>query len=103
MATTRVKTGGRQVGTPNRVTQDIADKLAAVGCDPLLGMAKLAADMNNSPDLRGRMLAELARYVAPQRKAVEVTGDNGGPVHLQHILSADSIAVLKALRGPRTS
>ena len=39
------------------------------------GMAKLAADENNSAELRGRMYAELAQYVAPKRKAVEHSGD----------------------------
>lgn len=38
-------------------------------------MAKLAADENNSAELRGRMYAELAQYVAPKRKAVEHSGD----------------------------
>lgn len=33
-----------------------------------------------SPELRGKMAAELAQYVAPKRKAVEVTGADGGPV-----------------------
>ena len=69
------KTGGRQKGTPNKRTQEIIEKLEALGCDPVEGMAKLAADENNSAELRGRMYAELAQYVAPKRKAVEHSGD----------------------------
>ena len=69
------KTGGRREGTPNKRTQEIIEKLEALGCDPVEGMAKLAADENNSAELRGRMYAELAQYVAPKRKAIEHTGD----------------------------
>ena len=67
--------GGRREGTPNRRTLEIIEKLEALGCDPVEGMAKLAADENNSAELRGRMYAELAQYVAPKRKAVEHSGD----------------------------
>jgi hypothetical protein len=31
-------------------------------------------------DLRGRMCAELAQYIAPKRKAVEMTGADQGPL-----------------------
>lgn len=79
------KTGGRQKGTPNKATLDIKARLEALGCDPFDGMAKLAMDPNNTPELRGRMYAELAQYVAPKRKAVEHTGQDGGPV--QHAVS----------------
>ena len=65
------KTGGRTRGTPNKKTLEIQDRLCSIGCDPIQGMADLAMDANNSPELRGRMYAELAQYVAPKRKAVE--------------------------------
>jgi len=65
------KTGGRQAGTPNKKTQELQARLLYIGCDPIEGMALLAMDTNNSPELRGRMYAELAQYVAPKRKAVE--------------------------------
>ena len=65
------KTGGRKPGTPNKKTQELQMRLLHVGCDPIEGMAMLAMDTKNSPELRGRMYAELAQYVAPKRKAVE--------------------------------
>ena len=67
------KTGGRQKGTPNRRTQEAQQILAELGCDPIEGMARIATDESNSAELRGRMLAELAQYAYPKRKAVEVT------------------------------
>lgn len=41
------KTGGRIAGTPNKVTRQIVDKLEALGCDPIEGMAHIAMDSFN--------------------------------------------------------
>src|SRR4051812_32595528 len=71
------KTGGRQKGTPNKATQDVAARLKALGCDPIEGMAALALDTSNPPELRGRMFSELAQYVAPKRKAIEHSAEPG--------------------------
>ena len=71
------KTGGRVVGTPNRKTAEINDLLESLRCNPIEGMAQIAQDLKNSPELRGRMYAELAQYVYPKRKAIEHTGDFG--------------------------
>lgn len=71
------KTGGRVAGTPNRRTQDVIERLAALNCDPIEGMARIAIDEANAPELRGRMFAELASYVAPKRKAVEHSAEDG--------------------------
>ena len=65
------KTGGRKKGTPNRRTAEVAERLAALDCDPLAGMAALAMDEANAPELRGRMYAELAQYLYPKRRAIE--------------------------------
>jgi hypothetical protein len=66
------KTGGRLKGTPNRRTAEVAERLAVLGCDPIEGMARIAMDTSNAPELRGRMYAELAQYVAPKRKALDL-------------------------------
>lgn len=73
---------GRPVGSPNRRSYDVAARLAELGCDPLESMARLAKESEASGDmaLAGSMYKELAQYVAPKRKAVEVTGENGGSV-----------------------
>lgn len=59
------KTGGRVAGAPNKRTQDVNERLDALGCDPIEGMARIAMDETNPPKLRSRMFAELAGYVAP--------------------------------------
>lgn len=71
------KYGGRVKGTPNKTTQDIQAKLDALGCDPITGMAEIAAEARTAGDfnLAGQMYKELAQYVAPKRKAIEVQGD----------------------------
>ncbi len=56
--------------------------LESIGCNPLEGMAriaKLASAQGDSQDLAlaGKMFSELAQYVAPKRKAIEVTGADG--------------------------
>ena len=71
------KTGGRVAGTPNKRTQDVIERLEALGCDPIEGMARIAMNEANPPELRGRMFAELAGYVAPKRKAVEHSAEDG--------------------------
>lgn len=72
------------MGTPNKRTQDVIERLDALGCDPLEGMARLAMDEANAPELRGRMFAELAGYCYPKRKAVELAGDaERGPIQVQ--------------------
>jgi len=69
---------GRKKGTPNRLTGDIGARIEALGCDPIEGMARLAMDENNTPELRGRMYAELAGYLYPKRKAIKVASDSCG-------------------------
>jgi hypothetical protein len=77
MPITRTSGQGRPKGALNKRTLDVIDKLAALRCDPITGMAKLAMNKNNPVELRARMFAELAQYVAPKRKALEHSGDGG--------------------------
>lgn len=74
------KTGGRIRGTPNRRTQDIQSLLSRLGCDPIEGMARIAMDPLNPIEVRAKMYAELAGYIAPKRKAVQVDGDGSSRV-----------------------
>jgi hypothetical protein len=43
--TMRIKTGGRQKGTPNKRTEEIQAKLEELECDPIEGMARIAASI----------------------------------------------------------
>jgi hypothetical protein len=77
MPVTRTSGQGRPKGALNKRTLDVIDKLAAERCDPIAGMARIAMNKKNPVELRARMFAELAQYVAPKRKAMEHSGDAG--------------------------
>ncbi len=74
------KTGGRAKGTPNRRTQNIVEKLEALGRDPIAGLAHIAMNKKKKlgvrkdvpVELRAQTYKELAQYVAPKRRAAEV-------------------------------
>lgn len=70
------KTGGRLRGTPNRRTQDVELLLSRIGCDPIEGMARIAMDSQTPVEVRARMFAELACYIAPKRKAIDLGGSD---------------------------
>jgi hypothetical protein len=65
------KTGGRQKGTPNRRTVELAERLQALGCDPVGELVTLARDPNIEAALRVRCYIELMQYLHPKRKAVD--------------------------------
>jgi len=88
------KTGGRVAGTPNKKTLDVIERLEQLGCDPIEGMAKIAMDAANPPELRGRMFSELAQYVVPKRKAIEHSTDgSSGQIVFSWLNSAASTQV----------
>jgi len=68
---------GRPKGVPNKSTQELAEMLDAIGCEPIMGMAKIAMDTNNAIELRAKMFAELAQYKYPKRKAVDMSSSDG--------------------------
>jgi hypothetical protein len=81
------KTGGRRRGTPNKTSQALIDKLEALGCDPIEGLAKIALDPTITAELKVRCFLELAQYIYPKRKAVDVsTGeDRNIEVSITHV------------------
>ena len=79
---TKKKTGGRTKGTGNKRNEAVRETLESMACDPIAGMATIAhkAFIRRDYALAGNMYKELAKYVAPQLKAVEVTGADGEPL-----------------------
>ena len=79
----QAKTGGRQRGTPNRKTHELAEKLEQLGCDPIEGLARTAMAPEPPPELKVRCYAELAQYVYAKRKAMELgPGKDGEPLKI---------------------
>ena len=54
-------------------------------CDPIEALAMIAKDQTNTPELRFQANKELAQYVAPKRKAVEMDAalDGGLNINIQ--------------------
>jgi hypothetical protein len=71
--------GGRKKGTPNKKTASIKDKLDSLGCDPIAGMAKIAKQAMDEGDMSLALSAfkEIAQYVVPKRKAIELSNEEG--------------------------
>jgi hypothetical protein len=68
-------------------------------------MVQIATDPEASLELRGRMNAELAQYVYPKRKAVEVATDQDAPPihrvdHSRPTQIRRTAAFSLALKGP---
>ena len=78
---------GRKKGVPNKNKIEIREKLAKLGCDPIEGMAKIAKEALEEGDrvLAGNMYKELAQYIEPKLKAVEmkVSGDESAPIQIK--------------------
>jgi hypothetical protein len=68
---------GRKKGVPNKRTQSVIDQLVALDCDPIEGMASIARKAMDEGELilAVSMYKELAQYVAPKRKSIEVSGE----------------------------
>jgi hypothetical protein len=56
----------------------VAERLEAIGCDPIEGMARIAMDIKTPIDIRAKLYSELAQYIAPKRKAIELSGESAG-------------------------
>lgn len=68
---TKPKTGGRQLGSPNKRTLMIQDALYKLGCDVPKSIVELLPSL--SPDKKADVLLDLMSYLYPKRKAVELT------------------------------
>jgi hypothetical protein len=65
---------GRPKGSKNKNTIEAIEILEKKGMNPLEVMADMAMDENVSESVRARLLCELASYIYPKRKAVEISG-----------------------------
>jgi len=94
----RIPGSGRKAGTPNKATADLKQWLGEMGYGhPVLNMAALAMRVDPKFEgtcveadlgLAGRMHEAIARYVEPQRKAIEVSTDKGkGDFTLSELLA----------------
>lgn len=94
--------GGRQKGTPNKVTTKREQEIAASGLTPLEYMLKVMRNPKAGDDRRDDMAKAAAPYVHPKLAAVQHTGARGGPI--QHVdltsLSDEQLDQLEGIFGP---
>ncbi len=81
---------GRPKGSLNEKSKAVQEKLEALGCDPIEALANISMDVNNTPELRFQANKELAQYVAPKRKAVELDGTLDGGFNVNVLSFAES-------------
>jgi hypothetical protein len=81
-AGTRSSDGASHGRNTRKLSRSVSERLEELDCDPIADMVRLARDESLSPVLRARMIAELATYVAPRRKSVDLAGAEGTLLNL---------------------
>jgi hypothetical protein len=68
------KTGGRTKGQKNKVSELVRDRLKELKCDPIEQLVIIARQAQENDDLHlaGAMYKELAAYVAPKLKSIDL-------------------------------
>ena len=86
------KTGGREAGTPNKVTTEFREtvsKLLDSNAENISTWLQVVADGDSKRDIKpdpGKaldLLAKFAEFAAPKLARSEVVGDGGGPVQFE--------------------
>src|SRR5579864_7843656 len=67
------KTGGRQRGTPNKARQDVRERLVALGCDPIDGLARIIKNPEATLELQRGCFNDLLPYGYSKLKPVDVS------------------------------
>ena len=78
------KTGGRKKGVQNQMQRDLAELLheSFPGYDPVHAMAAIANDERNDLTIRLQASKEVARYVRPALRSLEVKGNADAPMQI---------------------
>lgn len=84
----KVPGSGRKPGQTCRLAADVRTKLQEMGCDPIEGLARLAMDPKSERPIVARCLTELAQYVYPKRRSVEISGIDGAAIEVNANTSA---------------
>jgi hypothetical protein len=93
------KTGGRERGTPNRRSVELAERLEALDCDPVALLASIATDTEADMALRVKCSIELMAYLYPKRKAIEITEVEQEPDEVDYLYENLTDEELESLRS----
>ena len=80
---------GRPKGSLGEKTKAVQAKLDELGCDPIEALANISMDNSNTPELRFQANKELAQYVAPKRKAIEMDANLDGGLKVNLVQFAE--------------
>jgi len=96
--TGRPKTGGRAKGKKNKVSELVRDRLKALQCDPIEQLVIIARQAQQNEDLQLAVVVykELAAYIAPKLKSIELIESVAAPEPLE-------IIITRAVRPPLTA
>ena len=96
--TGRPKTGGRAKGKKNKVSELVRDRLNVLKCDPIEQLVIIArqAQANDDLQLAVTVYKDLAAYVAPKLKSIELIESVAPPEKLEVIFT-------RAVRPPITA
>lgn len=101
--------GGRPPGGKNKnqllleqAQAQIKEKFGIEGFHPVIYMMMVAADEGKEDNLRMTAAKGAAPFIIPTLKAVELTGEDGGPVQVDMALVNDKLRRALGLR-PKTA
>ena len=87
--TGRPKTGGRAKGKKNKVSELVRDRLKELKCDPIEQLVIIARQAQEKDDLQLAVAVykDLATYVAPKLKSIELVESVAPPEQLEVIFT----------------
>ena len=85
----RAKTGGRTIGTKNKVSASVQDRLKVLKYDPIEQLVIIARQAQEKDDLELAVAVykDLATYVAPKLKSIELIESVAPPEQLEVIFT----------------
>ena len=87
------KTGGRKKGSINRATKSAKEAIGLFidgNAHKLQGWLE-AIELSDGPKAAATLYADLIEYAVPKLARTEITGDGGGPVIIQAMVTDDTL------------
>ncbi len=77
------KRGGRKKGSGvTKLRESVRETCERMGFDPIEHMIQKATDPDTPEAIACRMMAEVASYVHPKRRSIELSGPDGGDIQI---------------------
>ncbi len=95
------KTGGRQKGTTNKDKQILLDRINQKYPNycPVEALCEIATTMDNEINIRLAASKEVAQYIYPKLKAMELYGKDGGAIETKDVSVNDKEILARYLNS----